>query len=494
MKKKLLLFFKSILFLALLVFSFAVVAVLVERKSSYDKNQIYMEEAAKDHVDAFILGSSHVINGINPLQLYDEHGITAYNLGGYGSVPLSSYWQFRLALSYHIPKVVIVDAYMLENDVRYIDDPNANVDSDELHLNIDRFPLSRTKIAAINDMFENPEKKYPFLFDYIIYHDRWKELDKNDFKRLHGTMDVNHLFGAVMEYGVHPSEFTYTDFGTGELPSETVGTTYLRRIIEDCQARNIDVVVVTVPFLAMEINQQAAHTAEKIAEEYNVLSLNMLDVPGIIDFNEDLADAGHLNALGSKKVTGYLGDYLDGMLDLPDHRGDIEYARWQEFSDEYENSLTDMSEGNEGLYSQLLTLALVGDKKDFCISVRGGSMSYADKVLYRSLKTLGAADQLDSAVLNSSSYFLISDHGNIYEYAGDMEDAVSISTSECDISYRGVSDIYRILNIGEDTENNLLYSDDMAFADIQIMFFEDGQLTSHQYYTSDHFDYEYAER
>ncbi len=493
MKNKVTLFLKTIIFLVILLLCMVAVSLVVERKSSYDKNEMFMREAKENHIDALIFGSSHVINGINPIQLYDEYGYTSYNLGGYGSVLLSSYWQFRLALEYCTPKLVVVDAYMLENDIRYIDDPNANVDSDELHLNIDRFPLSKTKYEAINDMFSQQDKKYPYLMDYIIYHDRWKELVEDDFKRLNGTAKINHLMGAVMEYGVHSAGLNYTDFQAGSLGRETVGTTYLRRIIEDCQDRGIQVVVVTVPFLAMQENQEAAHTAAEIAAQYSVPYLNMLEVPEIIDYNTDMADAGHLNILGAEKVTTYLGDYIASVAELPDHRGDDEYAIWQQFSAEYREGIQGLVEGNEDLYSQLLMLQLAYGQKTFVISIRGASMSNADSVLIRSLKALGAGEALDIAVSEKKSYFMLCDNGQIYEYAGDSEEDNYIETSAGTFNYQPASDIYRVLYFNGDTENNLLYSDAQAYADVQVLFFADGQVTSHQYYTCDHFEYTYEQ-
>ena len=493
MKKRIALLVKTIVFLSVLAMCLLATSLIVERKSSYHKNEMFMQEAEKGHIDAFVLGSSHVINGINPIQLFDEHGYTFYNLGGYGSVLLSSYWQFRLALAEHIPDLVVIDAYMLENDIRYIDDPGANVDSDELHLNIDRFPLSRTKIAAIDDMFEQQDKKYPFLADYIIYHDRWKELEADDFKRLTGTADINRLMGAVMEYEVHPAEFTYTDMQAGTLGRDTVGTTYLRRIIEDCLSRDVKVMVVTVPFLAMQENQEAAHTAEQIAEEYGVYSLNMLDIPGIIDYNMDMADAGHLNVIGSRKVTKYLGDYISSVTELTDHRGDEEYALWQQLSDEYEEEVIALSEGNENLYSQLLMLQLSAGQKTWALSMRGESMACADPVLIRSLKALGATENIDRAAAEGCSYFIVSDHGTVSDFAGDSEEEYTVDTSDGVLTYQPAGAIYRVLYLGDDRENNLLYSDDHAYTDIQMIFFEDGGITSRQYYTCDHFEYEYEQ-
>jgi hypothetical protein len=120
-------------------------------------------------------------------------------------------------------------------------------------------------------------------------------------------------------------------------------------------------------------------------------------------------------------------------------------------------------------------------------------MAYADAVLMRQLKSLGAGEKLDEAIASKSSYFLISDHGNITEFAGDDEEKV-IETSDGVITYEGVSDLYRIMNIGDDKETNYLYSDEFAYSDVQIIFFEEGEVSSHQYYTGESFDYSYEER
>lgn len=489
--KRIALVVKTVLFLIILSVCLFTVSLIVERKSSYDKNQRFFEEADAGHIDAFILGSSHAINGINPVQLYEQYGFTAYNLGGFGSVLLSSYWQMRLALDYCTPKLVIVDTYMLENDIRHIDDPGANVDSDELHLNVDRFPLNKTKIQAINDMIGQKDERYPFYADFIVYHDRWKELDSNDFKRIANKGTVNELMGAVMEYGVHSAEFTYTDFQAGPLDHETVGTTYLRKIIEECKARDIQVLVVTLPFMAMQENQSAASTAEQIAIESGVYSLNLLKAPGLTDLNSDMLDAGHLNILGAKKVTEFLGAFIAQNIPLEDHRGDPEYSEWDKAVSIYESEIRAAADENEDIYSQMTGLKLLQGEKTFALSIRGGTAVYNDGALMRMLRQLGAGEALNAAIQNNSSYMLVSDCGQIYEYAGDGEQQV-LSTPNLNIIYVPVSDIYRILNCGGDIETNYLYSDEHAYADVQLLMFEDGEVSSHQYYTSEHFDYDYS--
>lgn len=492
MRKKITLIIKSVIFMLLFAALLLSVTLVVQRKSSYIKNEMFMRQAKKDNIDIFLLGSSHVINGVNPLQMYEEQGITAYNLGGYGSVLLSSYWQMMLALDYCTPKLVVVDAYMLENDIRFIDDPGANVDSDELHLNIDRFLLNRTKVSAIRDMFGTREKKYPFLWDFIVYHDRWKELDSNDFKRLGGNAEINRIMGADILYNVHSAEYNYVDYGSGSLPGETVGTTYLRRIIDECQSRGIDVMVVTLPYLAMGEGQAAAHKASEIANEYGIPEINMLEVANLVDYNSDFEDPGHMNVLGSVKVTSFLGSKIREFYDLPDHRGDSKYSDWQECAAKYYSDQEMLSRENEDLYSQCLFLELGKNSNCYAISIMGGSACYGDKAFIRQLHSLGAGPELDKAISSASPYLLVSDMGQVTEIAGYSADSpYEISTSMAGLSYLPASDIFRVLNVNGDADNNFLYSDDHPYADVQLLFLEDGSVESHQFYTCDHFTYDY---
>ncbi len=492
MKKIMLKTGKAVLFLILALACLYLVGLLVERKTSYIKNEMFFREAARDHIDVFFLGSSHVINGINPVQLYEEQGVASYNLGGYGSVLLSSYWQFRLALPYTKPDLVVVDAYMLENDIRTIDDPASNVSSDELHLNIDRFPLSRTKIAAVTDMIADRGIQLQYLVDYSIYHDRWKELNAEDFGRITGSAGLNRLMGAELMYEIHSAEFAWQEFPYGTLEQETVSTAYLRRLIEECLSRGIRVAVVTVPYLAMQDGQDAAHTAAVICAEYGVPYLNMLEIPGLIDINADLFDSGHLNASGARKVTTYLGDWLTGNFDLPDHRGDETYGEWNRATKEYQEELLSTVSENRDIYKQLLTLGQLSDICPWILSIRGQSISYHDTSLLKLLESLGAGPALREAADGGLPYLMISDHGQVTDYAG-YPGRVDLDTSGGAVSYEPVSDIYRVLYLGEDEENNHLYTDEQAYADIQLLFVEDGECIFHQYYTSTHFTYDYSE-
>ena len=78
------------LFLLLLAGCLYLADRLVERKDSREKNGDYFAAAPK--ADVLLLGSSHMINGINPAVLYENFGIASYNLGGHGNVLPVTHW------------------------------------------------------------------------------------------------------------------------------------------------------------------------------------------------------------------------------------------------------------------------------------------------------------------------------------------------------------------------------------------------------------------
>lgn len=65
----------------------------------------------KNSVDVLLFGSSHAVTAFNPQVLYDNYGITSYNLGCEQQSPLITYYWLREALKYQTPKVVIIDTY-----------------------------------------------------------------------------------------------------------------------------------------------------------------------------------------------------------------------------------------------------------------------------------------------------------------------------------------------------------------------------------------------
>ena len=107
---------KIFLFFIIVIMLIGIAARITQRKESLKKYGDFIELA--DQVDVLFLGSSHVLNGINPIQLYTEYGITSYNMGKPGGMVTESYWMLMNALDYCTPKCVVVDLWALDRDYK----------------------------------------------------------------------------------------------------------------------------------------------------------------------------------------------------------------------------------------------------------------------------------------------------------------------------------------------------------------------------------------
>ena len=317
---------------------------LMERKKSDLKYSSFFEQEAD--FDVLFLGTSHVINGIFPMELWNDYGIVSYNFGGHGSRLATSYWAMENAFDYTSPQLVVVDCYLLS-------ETDKTADSGSPHTALDAFPLSKTKVNAAFDLLEEEtEKEEPetgnneeynpieLLWDYTIYHNRWSELEEKDFKP-----EFEKEKGAESRIAVEvPDEKTKIPI-ENKMEGNTISVTYLEKIIKDCQNRGIDVLLIYLPCPAGENAQKEANRVYDIAEQYGVNYINFLDID-IINEKTDYYDViGHLNPSGAKKVTDYLGQYIMEHYSISDQRGNTAYSDWYiDYADYAEYKISNLRE------------------------------------------------------------------------------------------------------------------------------------------------------
>jgi hypothetical protein len=101
-----------------------------------------------------------------------------------------------------------------------------------------------------------------------------------------------------------------------------VNQTYLKKIISLAKEKNIELLFVKTADLKWDAEQH--NYVQNIADENDIsfLDFNLKSLREEIDFNymTDAADTIHLNTIGAKKITEYLGSYLTKNFDLTDYR------------------------------------------------------------------------------------------------------------------------------------------------------------------------------
>lgn len=357
-----------------------IAARITERKDSRDKYEDFME--LSDQIDVLFLGSSHVLYGINPVQMYAEYGITSYNMAKQGGMVTESYWMLMNALDYCSPKCVVIDLWALDRDYHYLDYRNEEKSEEDirnsvslLHNNMDVWPISPNKVAAINDLIYDPETRKEFIWNFSLYHDRWSALNEKDFSSAFGKAGDSSLLGANQMVAYYPNPgISQPEDRTEMLPENTVCVQYLYKILDECQRRGIQVLLTFMPMAtSYEQDWQAVDTAQRIADERNIPFLNLLssESQNVIDYHTDMCDDTHLNNNGMRKVTSYIGGQLRSLYDIPDHRGDETYATWNEKVGNWQAAEIDLLLNEEELHIELGQIQNVNASA--VIFMKGGS-------------------------------------------------------------------------------------------------------------------------
>lgn len=297
---------------------------LMRRDDSARKYGAFFEE--EQDIDVLFLGTSHVLDGISPMELWRDHGVTSYNMGN-SSEPLdATEWVLRLAMQTHKPRVAVIDVYYID---RRADEAWAY---SFRHLFLDAVPLSHMKVEAVQATLPRSEW-LEFLMPFSLYHGRWEELLGGDTER---NVDCEpYMMGSELRIDraiVPPYERT-----TLAAQEEQPGEDALRRIAALCRENGVEPVFMAIPAPVSQEEQMRMNRVGALARELGVPFLNLFDVEGLVDFDTDCYDyLGHMNPDGATKITAYLGQWLTERYDLPDRRGEAAYAHWDEYLAQYE--------------------------------------------------------------------------------------------------------------------------------------------------------------
>ena len=382
--------------------------VLMRKSGAYNYYDFFSQE---EEFDVLFFGSSHMVNGVMPMELWRDWGIVSFNMANTGCMIPTSYWMLELALRYKTPSVAVIDCMGLESNFKTFPER-----FEQVSVTLDAFPLSRTKIRAAMDLLDDPymdeaiangeteamEGRDPLslLWPFSIYHRRWKELKASDFVPSYNREKGGHMMAGRMRQrnigAISPE---------AKLEGDTVGIEYLEKMIQLCQSRGIEVLLINVPYPAIEEQIAGARRVYDIAEEYGVNYLNFLDMD-VVDFDTDCYDShSHLNASGAEKVTAYLGNYLREQYRVPDRRGDERYAFWNQDYILFQESLVRTMQDQTELTAWLSVLC--NKSLDFRMEFRDRRI--LDSVLYRKmLENLGMdADQIQQ---NGMSVVLRANH------------------------------------------------------------------------------------
>lgn len=288
----------SICFVIIFAVVFHGVCGLMERKNSWIGYSEFWSDP--EGYDVWLLGTSHMRQGVQAVEMYADHKITSYCLASTSNPIPQTYWTFMNALQYAKPKVAVVDCFHVVKGGKM---PEKEMN---MHNGMDSIPFSRMKVRMVNDLFEDKSKRIEHLFNFYVYHNRWDQLGRNDISPKKSLLKGGIIISRIRDM----SDYEAID-ETDMCGTDGLGYEYLRKIIEECQKREIKIVLTAIPCCVGDEEQRGMNAVAKVAKEYDVPFLNMIyDKELPIDPQIDFHDEGHLNWSGGQKNTRYIGKYL----------------------------------------------------------------------------------------------------------------------------------------------------------------------------------------
>ena len=334
-------FVKTVAFLVLLGLILYPVQKVMARKSldrPWDMTNkvggFYNEE---DRFEVMYFGPSHAYAAFSPLAIWEETGVKSYVLATQQQPMWATYTYVKEALKTQSPALGVVEVCMAFSDQEYFAEKDTIPVS---YAYMDDLALSWDKVKLAGQSAPDWESRFGLLFNFMMYHSRWKEMHRSDFTFRRSQVRDPYK-GFVM---LAPQETPQP-----RPPIETVGGTtplleknqyWLEEIIKLCQEKGVELWLIKTPCNLELEEKPMLNTVKATAERYNV---------PFHDFNEDyysmgltqdmFYDAHHLDALGADRFSRYFAGVL--AVARPNLETDPDNVAWAADLEEYKAALAE---------------------------------------------------------------------------------------------------------------------------------------------------------
>ncbi len=324
MKTKISRICKSVCFIALALVMIQFLTMLLtpkwlENRWHPSKTNKSFYELEENSIDVMFMGSSVMSSAVDPYQLYNDYGISSYNLSIMQQPMAGTYFWLKETLRTQKPSVIVVE---VKTAGRVSDKNEADA-----RKSYDYMQWGKNKLQyAIEYCNFTPEAVLSeYLFPIAKFHSRWSDLTQEDFDFVLGDDNTyTRGFATLTSKANIDMEPINEEAEYVEDKYNKTNESYLIRIIELCRENNIGVVLTKTPDPSW--NGVKAKHVELLAKEQKVEYIDFNTEKMIKEINLDYANDGgdsvHLNLNGAKKVTDYLGKYLSENYEISDKRKD----------------------------------------------------------------------------------------------------------------------------------------------------------------------------
>ncbi len=317
-----------LLFVILFTFAFNSIFFVLDSKTTAGKRNLTAYENDKENrlADVIFCGSSTLSCNVELAELWDEYGIAGYLVGAGGMDFVDVYYRLCELDNDDYPYMLVIDSASFRH--------RGKLSGNEYWLeNILSLKASFNKIRYVVDSLE-PEQWDDYILKFPLFHGNYNALNKYSFLN-YSSLGENDKGTWTIFYGnKYDAELKSPQDTVDYYAIDESRVFYFQKIVELCDEKNIELLVVKTPDSDRENNQKVYNTVETLLEEENVTFLNMnyYDEEIGLTKSDFYYDNLHLNIEGARKTADFLGEYLLSNYYFTDHRGDTAYSTWDLFS------------------------------------------------------------------------------------------------------------------------------------------------------------------
>ena len=296
-------------------------------------NQRYQDYAAarSESLDVVFIGNSQFYWAVSPMILYNETGITSYNMSCDRFNPILVTEQLKTLLSLNTPpRFVVFSPFNLRQ-------PDAEIELAYYGFVHAQPTLSRSLGALSAFLRRDSAVTLPiYLAPLLRFHSRWNDLNGVDFGNLESA-DISYqsfLKGQLplLEWrditAFIGKEQDYPDVDAVLAQVESDWQDFLAL----CKENGITLIALIQPRFDSLYQGPMLEAALSWLEEHEIAALNYMDESSLAEmgwnWRRHFADQVHLNFRGSLYFSQDLAYALSDELGLEDHRGEEGFESW----------------------------------------------------------------------------------------------------------------------------------------------------------------------
>ena len=265
-----------------------------------------VSQEKENTLDVLFTGDSEASNTFSPFQYWKEQGIASYNLGGSAQRLNDCYTVLEEVLKHQKPKILVLE-------------PNTLFRKNAVYNKEDSVLMMAEQI-------------FPVLHHHNIY--KSINLGVNLIGATKENAYADQCKGYYARVKIRPyqgsDQYMKTNKRETAIYPETMK--YFEKIVQLCKENQVELIMVSSPS-PKNWSDERHDVIQALCDNYGITyyDLNKLDNALALDWTTDTLDRGdHLNINGSKKVNAYFGKILKEKYHIPDHRGEADYAIWDQ--------------------------------------------------------------------------------------------------------------------------------------------------------------------